>query len=112
MFQVGTDNRGQYSDIEPDLRHAPLIINESGWVGAWRGDKIRRRLRARQFSEQQERDDTSGGTFDIYQEIFDLKSCIGEKVNSEPGFERNIHAHAMKRGHRRANDTSHSFTPI
>ena len=30
MFRVGTDDRGQYLDIEPDLRHAPLIINESG----------------------------------------------------------------------------------
>ena len=30
VFRVWTDDRGQYLDIEPDLRHAPLIINESG----------------------------------------------------------------------------------
>ena len=30
VFRVGTDQTGQYLDIEPDLRHAPLIINESG----------------------------------------------------------------------------------
>ena len=30
VFRVGTDDRGQCLDIEPDLRHAPLIINESG----------------------------------------------------------------------------------
>ena len=30
VFRVGKDQTGQYSDIEPDLRHAPLIINESG----------------------------------------------------------------------------------
>ena len=29
VFRVGTDQTGQYFDIEPDLRHAPLIINES-----------------------------------------------------------------------------------
>ena len=29
-FRVGVDQTGQYLDIEPDLRHAPLIINESG----------------------------------------------------------------------------------
>ena len=26
VFRVGTDQTGQYLDIEPDLRHAPLII--------------------------------------------------------------------------------------
>ena len=30
LFRVGTDQTGQYLDIEPDLRHAPLIISESG----------------------------------------------------------------------------------
>ena len=30
LFRVGVDQTGQYLDIEPDLRHAPLIINESG----------------------------------------------------------------------------------
>ena len=30
MFRFGADDRGQYLDNEPDLRHAPLIINESG----------------------------------------------------------------------------------
>ena len=30
VFRVGTDKPGQYLDIEPDLKHAPLIINESG----------------------------------------------------------------------------------
>ena len=30
VFRVGTDQTGQYLDIEPDLRHAPLIISESG----------------------------------------------------------------------------------
>ena len=30
MFRVGTDQTGQYLDIESDLRHAPLIISESG----------------------------------------------------------------------------------
>ena len=30
VFRVGTDQTGQYLDIEPDLRHAPLIIKESG----------------------------------------------------------------------------------
>ena len=29
-FRVGVDQTGQYLDIEPDLRHAPLIISESG----------------------------------------------------------------------------------
>ena len=29
VFRVGTDQTGQYLDIEPDLRHAPLIISES-----------------------------------------------------------------------------------
>ena len=30
VLRVGVDQTGQYLDIEPDLRHAPLIINESG----------------------------------------------------------------------------------
>ena len=30
VFRVGFDQIGQYFDIEPDLRHAPLIISESG----------------------------------------------------------------------------------
>ena len=30
MFRVGVGKTGQYLDIEPDLRHAPLIIGESG----------------------------------------------------------------------------------
>ena len=30
VFRVGVDQTGQYLDIEPNLRHAPLIINESG----------------------------------------------------------------------------------
>ena len=30
VFRVGTDQAGQYLDIEPDLRHATLIIKESG----------------------------------------------------------------------------------
>ena len=30
VFRVGVDQTGQYLGIEPDLRHAPLIINESG----------------------------------------------------------------------------------
>ena len=30
VFRVWTDRTGQYLDIEPDLRHAPLIISESG----------------------------------------------------------------------------------
>ena len=29
-FEFGTDHGGQYLDIEPDLRHAPLNISESG----------------------------------------------------------------------------------
>ena len=29
VFRVGVDQSGQYLDIEPDLRHAPLIISES-----------------------------------------------------------------------------------
>ena len=29
VFGVGTDQTGQYMDSEHDLRHAPLIINES-----------------------------------------------------------------------------------
>ena len=28
VFKDGKDQTGQYLDIEPDLRHAPLIINE------------------------------------------------------------------------------------
>ena len=28
VFGVGTDQTGQYLDIEPDMRHEPLIINE------------------------------------------------------------------------------------
>ena len=28
VFRVGVDRTGQYLDIEPDLRHAPLIISE------------------------------------------------------------------------------------
>ena len=30
MFRVGTDPTGQYLVIEPDLRHAPRIINDAG----------------------------------------------------------------------------------
>ena len=30
VFKVGVVQTGQYLDIEPDLRHAPLIISESG----------------------------------------------------------------------------------
>ena len=30
VFRVGVENTGQSLDIEPDLRHAPLIISESG----------------------------------------------------------------------------------
>ena len=30
VFRVGTDQTGQYLNIELDLRQAPLIINESG----------------------------------------------------------------------------------
>ena len=30
VFRAGVDRTGQYLDIEPDLRHAPLIISESG----------------------------------------------------------------------------------
>ena len=30
VFGVGVDQVGQYLDIESDLRHAPLIISESG----------------------------------------------------------------------------------
>ena len=30
LFRVGTDQTGQYLDIETDLRHAPLIISEFG----------------------------------------------------------------------------------
>ena len=30
VIRVGVDQTGQYLDIEPDLRHAPLIISESG----------------------------------------------------------------------------------
>ena len=30
VFRVGVDPTGQYLDIELDLRHAPLIISESG----------------------------------------------------------------------------------
>ena len=30
VFRVGVDETGQYLDIELDLRHAPLIISESG----------------------------------------------------------------------------------
>ena len=30
VFRVRTDLTGQYLDIEPDLRDAPLIISESG----------------------------------------------------------------------------------
>ena len=30
VFRVGVDETEQYLDIEPDLRHAPLIISESG----------------------------------------------------------------------------------
>ena len=30
VFRVGVDQTGQYLDIELDLRHAPLIISESG----------------------------------------------------------------------------------
>ena len=30
VFWVGSYKTGQYLDIEPDLRHAPIIINESG----------------------------------------------------------------------------------
>ena len=29
VLGVGTDQIGQYMDIEPDLRHAPFIINDS-----------------------------------------------------------------------------------
>ena len=30
VFRVGVEQTGQYLDIEPDLRHAPLVISESG----------------------------------------------------------------------------------
>ena len=30
VFRVGVDQTGQHLDIEPDLRHAPLIISECG----------------------------------------------------------------------------------
>ena len=30
VFGVGTDQTGQYMESELDLRHAPVIINESG----------------------------------------------------------------------------------
>ena len=30
VFRVGVDQTGQHQDIEPDLRHAPHIISESG----------------------------------------------------------------------------------
>ena len=30
VFRVGVGQTGQYLDIEPDLRHAPLISSESG----------------------------------------------------------------------------------
>ena len=30
VFPVGTEDGGHFLDIEPDLRHSPLIINESG----------------------------------------------------------------------------------
>ena len=30
VFRVGVDQTGQYLDIELDVRHAPLIISESG----------------------------------------------------------------------------------
>ena len=30
VFRVGVDQTGQYLDIEPDLRHTPLTISESG----------------------------------------------------------------------------------
>ena len=30
VFRVGVDQTGQYLDIEPDVRHAPLIISDSG----------------------------------------------------------------------------------
>ena len=29
VLRVGTDQTGPYLNIQPDLRHAPLIINES-----------------------------------------------------------------------------------
>ena len=32
VFRVGVDQTGQYLDIEPDLRHAPLIMSESGCI--------------------------------------------------------------------------------
>ena len=31
-IQSGVDQTGQYLDIEPDLRHAPLIISEPGCI--------------------------------------------------------------------------------
>ena len=30
VFGIGTDRTGQYLDIEPDSRHIPLSISESG----------------------------------------------------------------------------------
>ena len=30
VFRVGTDQTGQYLDIEPELRHAPLTTSEQG----------------------------------------------------------------------------------
>ena len=30
VFGNGTDQTGEHLDVEPDLRHAPLIISESG----------------------------------------------------------------------------------
>ena len=38
VFRVGTDDRGPYLDVQPDLTHAPLIINE---IRMQRKDQIR-----------------------------------------------------------------------
>ena len=42
VFRVGVDQSAQYLDIELDLRHAPLIINESGCTTNTRAVSTRR----------------------------------------------------------------------
>ena len=44
VFRVGVDQTGQYLDIEPDLRHAPLVISESGCKTNTKAERLQVKL--------------------------------------------------------------------
>ena len=54
VFRVGVDQIGQYLDIEPSLRHAPLIVSESGCTANTENSEYTTRETARQTGVTQE----------------------------------------------------------